>query len=51
MALQDNKDNYFDTGSLAKPLRFNKNNFYLWKTRMELFLAGFDPQIPYFLEN
>jgi hypothetical protein len=51
MAIQHHKDNYFDTGSLAKPPRFNKDNFALWKTRMELFLAGSDPQIPYFLEN
>ena len=27
MAIQGNKDNYFDTGSLAKPPRFNKDNF------------------------
>ncbi|KAJ9552774.1 hypothetical protein OSB04_016819 [Centaurea solstitialis] len=45
------KDNYFDTGSSGKPPRFNKDNFSLWKTRMELFLSGSDPQIPYFLEN
>ena len=51
MTIQANKDNYFDSGSLAKPPRFNKDNFCLWKTRMELFLAGSDPQIPYFLEN
>ncbi|KAJ9539111.1 hypothetical protein OSB04_031844 [Centaurea solstitialis] len=50
MALQA-KDNYFDTGSSIKPPRFNKDNFSLWKTRMELFLSGSDPQIPYFLEN
>ncbi|KAJ9556718.1 hypothetical protein OSB04_011332 [Centaurea solstitialis] len=50
MALQA-KDNYFDTGSAEKPPRFNKDNFSLWKTRMELFLSGSDPQIPYFLEN
>ncbi|KAJ9547221.1 hypothetical protein OSB04_019764 [Centaurea solstitialis] len=50
MALQA-KDNYFDTGSAGKPPRFNKDNFALWKTRMELFLSGSDPQIPYFLEN
>ncbi|KAJ9556551.1 hypothetical protein OSB04_011165 [Centaurea solstitialis] len=50
MALQA-KDNYFDTGSAGKPPRFNKGNFSLWKTRMELFLSGSDPQIPYFLEN
>ncbi|KAJ9538735.1 hypothetical protein OSB04_031468 [Centaurea solstitialis] len=50
MALQA-KDNYFDTGSAGKPPRFNKDNFTLWKTRMELFLSGSDPQIPYFLEN
>ena len=51
MAIQANKDNYFDTGSLTKPPRFNKDNFALWKTRMELFLVGSDPQIPCFLEN
>ncbi|KAJ9547789.1 hypothetical protein OSB04_020332 [Centaurea solstitialis] len=45
------KDNYFDTSSAGKPPRFNKDNFSLWKTRMELFLSGSDPQIPYFLEN
>ncbi|KAJ9565579.1 hypothetical protein OSB04_001545 [Centaurea solstitialis] len=50
MALQA-KGNYFDTGSAGKPPRFNKDNLSLWKTRMELFLSGFDPQIPYFLEN
>ncbi|KAJ9542460.1 hypothetical protein OSB04_028966 [Centaurea solstitialis] len=50
MALQA-KDNYFDTGSAGKPPRFNKDNFALWKTKMELFLSGSDPQIPYFLEN
>ncbi|KAJ9552545.1 hypothetical protein OSB04_016590 [Centaurea solstitialis] len=50
MALQA-KDNYFDTGSAGKPPRFNKDNFSLWKTRMELFLSGSDPQISYFLEN
>ena len=31
MAIQANKDNYFDTGSLAKPPRFNKDNFTFWK--------------------
>ncbi|KAJ9541648.1 hypothetical protein OSB04_028154 [Centaurea solstitialis] len=50
MALQA-KDNYFDTGSAGKPPRFNKDNYSLWKTRMELFLSGSDPQIPYFLEH
>ncbi|KAJ9556613.1 hypothetical protein OSB04_011227 [Centaurea solstitialis] len=50
MALQA-KDNYFDTGSAGKPPRFNKDNISLWKTRMEFFLSGSDPQIPYFLEN
>ncbi|KAJ9564858.1 hypothetical protein OSB04_000824 [Centaurea solstitialis] len=50
MALQA-KDNYFDTGSSGKPPRFNKDNFALWKTRMELFLSGSDPQIPFFLKN
>ena len=51
MDSQANKDNYFDTGSLAKPPRFNKDNFHLWKTRMELFLSGSDPQIPHFMEH
>ena len=51
MDVQANKDNYFDTGSFVKPLRFNKDNFPLWKNRMELFLSGSDPQIPYFMEN
>ncbi|KAJ9553319.1 hypothetical protein OSB04_017364 [Centaurea solstitialis] len=41
MALQA-KDNYFDTGSLGKPPRFNKDNFTLWKTRMEVFLSVTD---------
>ncbi|KAJ9547324.1 hypothetical protein OSB04_019867 [Centaurea solstitialis] len=50
MALQA-KDNYFDNGSLGKPPRFNEDNFSLWKTRMELFLSGANPQIPYFLEH
>ena len=35
MALRANKDNYF----------------YLWKTRMVLFLVGSNLEIPYFLEN
>src|SRR5581483_11494239 len=26
-------------------------NFPLWKSRMELFLAGADPQIPHFIEH
>ena len=51
MDVQTNKDNYFDIGSLAKPPCFNKDNFSLWKNRMELFLSGSDPQIPYFMEN
>ena len=51
MALQANKDNYFDTGSLAKPPKFNIDNFSLWETRMELFLVGSDPQILHFLEK
>ncbi|KAJ9539029.1 hypothetical protein OSB04_031762 [Centaurea solstitialis] len=41
----------FESGSLAKPPRFNVDNFSLWKSRMELFLSGSDPQIPYFLEH
>ncbi|KAJ9547115.1 hypothetical protein OSB04_019658 [Centaurea solstitialis] len=45
------KDTYFDSGSLAKPPRFNADNFFLWKSRMELFLSGSDPQMPYFLEH
>ncbi|KAJ9545288.1 hypothetical protein OSB04_024995 [Centaurea solstitialis] len=45
MALQG-KDNYFDTGSAGKPPRFNKDNFSLWKTRMELFLSGNQPALP-----
>ncbi|KAJ9535061.1 hypothetical protein OSB04_un001868 [Centaurea solstitialis] len=45
------KDTYFESGSLAKPPRFNADNFPLWKSRMELFLSGSDPQIPYFLEH
>ncbi|KAJ9538437.1 LOW QUALITY PROTEIN: hypothetical protein OSB04_031170 [Centaurea solstitialis] len=44
-------DNYFDTSSTRKPPRFNKDNFALWKTRMELFISGADPQISYFLER
>ena len=51
MDVQANKDNYFDIGSLAKPPSFNKDNFPLWKSRMEFFLSRSDPQIPYFLEN
>jgi len=43
MDIQATNDNYFDTGSFAKPPRFNKDNFALWKTRMKLFLAGSDP--------
>ncbi|KAJ9546602.1 hypothetical protein OSB04_019145 [Centaurea solstitialis] len=45
------KDTYFESGSLAKPPRFNVDNFPLWKSRMELFLSGSDSQIPYFLEH
>ncbi|KAJ9545067.1 hypothetical protein OSB04_024774 [Centaurea solstitialis] len=45
------KDSYFDSGSLAKPPRFMPENFPLWKSRMGLFLAGSDPQIPYFIEH
>ncbi|KAJ9552804.1 hypothetical protein OSB04_016849 [Centaurea solstitialis] len=45
------KDTYFESGFLAKPPRFNDDNFPLWKSRMELFLFGSDPQIPYFLEH
>ncbi|KAJ9545060.1 hypothetical protein OSB04_024767 [Centaurea solstitialis] len=45
------KDAYFESGSLAKPPRFNADNFSLWKSRMELFLSGSDPQIPYFIEH
>ncbi|KAJ9539161.1 hypothetical protein OSB04_031894 [Centaurea solstitialis] len=45
------KDTYFESGSLAKPPKFNVDNFSLWKSRMELFLSGSDPQIPYFLEH
>ena len=51
MDIQANKNNYFDTGSLTKPPRFNKDNFPLWKSRMKLFLSGSDPQISYFMEN
>ncbi|KAJ9548152.1 hypothetical protein OSB04_020695 [Centaurea solstitialis] len=45
MATLPSKDSYFDSGSLAKPPRFMPENFTLWKSRMELFLAGSDPQI------
>ncbi|KAJ9556409.1 hypothetical protein OSB04_011023 [Centaurea solstitialis] len=45
------KDTYFESGSLEKPPTFNADNFPLWKSRMELFLSGSDPQIPYFLEH
>ncbi|KAJ9546862.1 hypothetical protein OSB04_019405 [Centaurea solstitialis] len=45
------KDTYFESGSLAKPPRFNADKFPLWKSRMELFLSGSDPQIPYFIEH
>ncbi|KAJ9547650.1 hypothetical protein OSB04_020193 [Centaurea solstitialis] len=51
MATFPSKDSYFDSGSLAKPPRFMPENFPLWKSRMELFLAGADPQIPYFIEH
>ncbi|KAJ9539223.1 hypothetical protein OSB04_031956 [Centaurea solstitialis] len=51
MATFHSKDSYFDSGSLAKPPRFMPENFPLWKSRMELFLAGADPQIPYFIEH
>ncbi|KAJ9539258.1 hypothetical protein OSB04_031991 [Centaurea solstitialis] len=45
------KHTYFESGSLAKPPIFNSDNFPLWKSRMELFVSGSDPQIPYFLEH
>ncbi|KAJ9547461.1 hypothetical protein OSB04_020004 [Centaurea solstitialis] len=51
MATFPSKDSYFDSGSLAKPPRFMPENFPLWKSRMELFFAGADPQIPYFIEH
>ena len=51
MATIPTKDSYFDSGSLAKPPRFMPENFPLWKSRMELFLAGADPQIPHFIEH
>src|SRR5581483_10627954 len=51
MATIPSKDSYFDSGSLAKPPRFMPDNFPLWKSRMELFLAGADLQIPYFIEH
>ncbi|KAJ9547605.1 hypothetical protein OSB04_020148 [Centaurea solstitialis] len=51
MATLPSKDSYFDSGSLAKPPRFMPKNFTLWKSRMELFLAGSDPQIPYYIEH
>ncbi|KAJ9566213.1 hypothetical protein OSB04_002179 [Centaurea solstitialis] len=44
------KDTYFESGSLAKRPIFSADNFPLWKSRMELFLSGSDPQIPDFLE-
>ncbi|KAJ9561689.1 hypothetical protein OSB04_006849 [Centaurea solstitialis] len=51
MATFPSKDSYFDSGSLAKPPRFMPENFPLWKSQMELFLAGSIPQIPYFIEH
>src|SRR5581483_6996051 len=51
MATIPTKDSYFESGSLAKPPRFMPDNFPLLKSRMELFLAGTDPQIPHFIEN
>ncbi|KAJ9544333.1 hypothetical protein OSB04_024040 [Centaurea solstitialis] len=51
MATFPSKDSYFDSGSLAKPPRCMPENFPLRKSRMELFLAGSDPQIPYFIEH
>ncbi|KAJ9538983.1 hypothetical protein OSB04_031716 [Centaurea solstitialis] len=51
MSTIPSKDSYFDSESLAKPPRFMPKNFPLWKSRMELFLAGVDPQIPYFIEH
>ncbi|KAJ9561542.1 hypothetical protein OSB04_006702 [Centaurea solstitialis] len=47
----DASEKILSPGSLAKPPRFNVDNFPLWKSRMELFLSGSDPQIPYFLEH
>ena len=43
--------NYIDNGSLAKPPRFSRDNFNLWKNRMVLFLEGVDPTMPYYMEN
>ena len=51
MATIPTKDSYFDSGSLAKPPRFMPENFPLWKSQMELFLACADPQIPHFIEH
>ena len=45
MDVQPNKDNYFDTGSLAKPPRFNKGDFPLRKNRTKFFYLA---QIPRF---
>ncbi|KAI3773028.1 hypothetical protein L6452_04225 [Arctium lappa] len=36
----------YDNGSIAKPPRFNPNNFFLWKSRMILFLEGVDSKYP-----
>ena len=51
MALQITNTHTKDNGSLAKPPRFVRDNFCLWKNRMSLFLEGVDPEIPHYIEN
>ncbi|KAI3685466.1 hypothetical protein L6452_34710 [Arctium lappa] len=41
----------YDNGSIAKPPRFNPNNFFLWKSRMILFLEGVDSRYPTILHE
>ena len=49
--MANTKMNYIDNGSLAKPPKFSRENFTVWKERMTLFLEGSDPKIPYYIEN
>ncbi|KAI3757499.1 hypothetical protein L6452_05038 [Arctium lappa] len=41
----------YDNGSIAKPPKFNPNNFFLWKSRMILFLEGVDSRYPTILHE
>ncbi|KAJ9552953.1 hypothetical protein OSB04_016998 [Centaurea solstitialis] len=48
---QSSKRYLFRIWISGKATQINADNFPIWKSRMELFLSGSDPQIPYFLEH